>query len=84
VLYAFIGCFSLLLRYGGGLYWLVPTIFICLVWGLLASWQLIVMLPEEDKGTGLRNQRRSGDGDSSVQISSRDKQSILAIFSLTF
>jgi modulator of FtsH protease len=45
-----IGGFSLLLGYGGGLYWLVPTIFICLVWGLLASWQLIVMLPEEEKG----------------------------------
>jgi hypothetical protein len=44
-----IGGFSLLVGYGGGLYWLVPTIFICLVWGLLASWQLIVMVPEEEK-----------------------------------
>ena len=44
-----VGGFSLLVGYGGGLYWLVPTIFVCLVWGLLDSWQLIVLLPEEEK-----------------------------------
>ena len=46
---AVVGGFSLLAGFAGGLYWLVPTIFVCLVWGLLSSWQLIVMLPEEEK-----------------------------------
>jgi hypothetical protein len=44
-----IGGYSLSIGNGGGLYWLVPTIFLCLVWGLLNSWELIVLLPEEEK-----------------------------------
>ena len=44
-----VGGLSLLMVSEGGLYWLVPTIFICLVWSLLNSWELIVWLPEEAK-----------------------------------
>jgi len=44
-----VGGFSLLVGFAGGLYWLVPTIIICMVWGLLASWQLTAMLPEEER-----------------------------------
>ncbi|HKM50660.1 MAG TPA: hypothetical protein VJZ75_05735 [Candidatus Bathyarchaeia archaeon] len=41
--------FSLVAGIGGGLYWLVPTTFISLIWGLVNSWQLIVWLPEKEK-----------------------------------
>jgi hypothetical protein len=38
---------SLAAESGGGLYWLVPTVIICLVWGLINCWQLLVWLPEK-------------------------------------
>ncbi len=40
---------SLATSSGGGLYYLVPTVMICLVWGLINCWQLLVWLPEKRK-----------------------------------
>lgn len=40
---------SLLAHGGGGLYWLVPSVLVALIFGLMSAWALLVEVPPEAK-----------------------------------
>jgi len=38
---------TLLARSGGGLYWLVPSVLVAIIYGLISAWTLLVEIPPE-------------------------------------